>query len=188
MDWILSIRNYLFSPIRCVAFIKHLSFVFTYPDFIANLEFRFRWQYCSISPCTLKYKVLSFFFLLASICGILMELCLVLLWGFSIFGCMSKYTVLPWTVNCFHVVLIVRFHLSQTEDFSSFSVDYSVMSCFCNSSLKSLLQYSFPFSVHIYCGLRSSSKMVLSASVTVSHFFCPSTEQSNHIWRTDLTP
>ena len=127
VDWILSIRNYLFSPIRCVAFIKHLSFVFTYPDFIANLEFRFRWQYCSISPCTLKYKVLSFFFLLASICGILMELCLVLLYCFSIFGNISIHAVLPWTVNRFHIlVLMVWFHLSQTLDFSLFSVEKSL--------------------------------------------------------------
>ena len=60
-----------------------------------------------------------------------MELCLVLLYCFSIFGSILRYWVLPWTVNRFHIlVLIVRFHLSQTLDFSSFSVEYSVMSFF----------------------------------------------------------
>ena len=69
-----------------------------------------------------------------------MELCLVLLYCSTIFGSMSKYTVLPWTVNCFHIlVLIVRFHLSHKLDFSSFSVEYSVMSFFSNSSLTFLL-------------------------------------------------
>ena len=79
----------------------------------------------------LKYTVLSFFFLLASIGVILMDLCLVLLYWLYIFGSMSKYIVLPWTINCFHIlVLVVRFHLSQTLDFSSFSVEYSVMPFF----------------------------------------------------------
>ena len=60
-----------------------------------------------------------------------MELCLVLLYWLSIVGSMSKCMVLPWTINCFHfLVLIVRFHLSQTLDFSSFSVEYSVMPFF----------------------------------------------------------
>ena len=57
-----------------------------------------------------------------------MKLCLVLLYWLSIFGSMSRYWVLPWTVNCFNIlVLIVRFHLSQTLDFSSFSVEYIVL-------------------------------------------------------------
>ena len=42
-------HEYLFSPIRCVAFVKHLSFVITYPDFITNLEFGLRWQLLHIA-------------------------------------------------------------------------------------------------------------------------------------------
>ena len=34
-------QEYFFSPIRRVVFIKHLSFVFSYADFITNLEFGF---------------------------------------------------------------------------------------------------------------------------------------------------
>ena len=91
VDWILSTRNYLFSPIRCATFFEYFSFVFTYPDFKTNLEFGFRCQLLHIA-IWIEYTVLSFFLLLASTGVILMELCLTLLYWSSIFGSMSKYT------------------------------------------------------------------------------------------------
>ena len=102
-----------------------------------------------------------------------MELCLVLLYCSSIFGSTLRYWVLPWTVNCFHIlVLIVRFHLSQTLDFSSFLVEYSVMLSFFNSSLTLCVCYNTlaPYQSTDIAGLRPSLKMVLNASVTISPF------------------
>ena len=93
VDWILSTRNYLFSPIRCATFFEYFSFVFTYPDFIRSPTLNLGLDdNCFISQYKLKYTVLSFFLLLASTGVILMELCLTLLYWSSIFGSMSKYT------------------------------------------------------------------------------------------------
>ena len=117
-----------------------------------------------------------------------MELCLVLLYWLNIFGSMSKYMVLPWTINCFHIlVLVVRFHLSQTLDFSSFSVEYSAMpffltvpSYFCYNTL-SLYQSK---DIVGYAPLWRLFWMLLW-QFPLSY---PSMGQSSHIWRIDLIP
>ena len=50
--------------------------------------------------------------------------CFVLLYFVDICGSMSRYYVLPWTVNCFHILcFIALLHLSATQDFYSFSVE-----------------------------------------------------------------
>ena len=137
VDWILSIRNISSVQLGVYplsnTFLLYLLILTLSPTLNLGLH-----DNCFVSPYRLKYTVLSFFFLLASTGVILMELWLVLLYCSNIF--MSRYWVLTWTLNCFHIlVLIVRFHLSHTLDFSSFSVEYSVMSFFSNSSLIFLL-------------------------------------------------
>ena len=66
--------------------------------------------------------------------------CFVLIYCFTNLGSISRYCVLPWTVNCFHIfVLIVLFHRSHTDDFSSFSVEYKVILFLSSTSLTCLL-------------------------------------------------
>ena len=118
-----------------------------------------------------------------------MELCLVLLFCSSIFGSMSRYWVLSWTVNCFNIlVLIVRFHLSQTLNFSLFSLEYSVISFVSNSSLIFFVIILFPFispKILWFTALLEDGFECFRDSFP---FFYPSMPgQSNHIWRTDLT-
>ena len=87
---------------------------------------------------------------------------------FNISGSMCKYCVLPSILNFFHFLcFIVLFHLSTALDFSSFSVEYIVVSCLFNNSLRFLLQNFLPLSIHRCCGRLPSLKMVLNASVTV---------------------
>ena len=47
---------------------------------------------------------------------------------------------------------IVLFHLSTTLGLSSFSVEYIVVLCLSNNSLRCLLQSSLSLSTHRYCG------------------------------------
>ena len=69
-DWVCGLdfidQEYLFSPIRCVFFIKYFSLILAYPNFITNLEPIGLDDNYSISPYRLKYTLLSFFSLLAS--------------------------------------------------------------------------------------------------------------------------
>ena len=75
--------------------------------------------------------------------------------------------LLHWTVNCFYSFgqLIVLFHRSQTDNFSSFSVKYIFISFFSKSSFKCLLYNSLPLSTHRYCG-----SSFLNVSVPISTF------------------
>ena len=75
-------KEYLFSPIRCVP--------------ILTLSPALNWgldDNCSISLCRLKYTVLSFFFLLASMGITLMELCSVLLYCLKAAVCKYRLKV-----------------------------------------------------------------------------------------------
>ena len=125
-------QEYLFSTIRCVSFVKYfllyLLILTLSPTLNLGLD-----DNCSISPYRLKYTVLSFFFLLASTGVILMELCLVLLYWLSIFGDVKKFGITLDSKFLPHLGFNCTVP-SFTLDFSSFSVEYSVMPFFSNSS------------------------------------------------------
>ena len=113
-----------------------IGFVRTYPNFITNLAPRFRWQLLHIFIQTEIHGTFILLFTNFYRCHFNGAVFGVIIYWLSIFGSILRYWVLPWTVNCFHILVsIVRFHLSQTLDFPSFSVEYSVMSFVSNSSL-----------------------------------------------------
>ena len=113
-----------------------IGFVRTYPNFITNLAPRFRWQLLHIFIQTEIHGTFILLFANFYRCHFNGAVFGVIIYWLSIFGSILRYWVLPWTVNCFHILVsVVRFHLSQTLDFPSFSVEYSVMSFVSNSSL-----------------------------------------------------
>ena len=92
------------------------------------------------------------------------------LYCFNISGNVSNYSVLPRTVTCFHIlVLMVLFHRSPTDEFSSFSCEYICTAFFSKRPLRYLLLNSLPLSTHRYCGFLPSLSL-LKASLTVSPF------------------
>ena len=77
-------------------------------------------------------------------------------------------------MNCFHILVSVLFHCSQTDDFSSFSVEYIPILYFSN---KSLIIEFLPFiNPQILC-FSTLFKQSFNSSVTVSPFY-PLTVQS----------
>ena len=129
-----------------------------------------------------------FFFLLASTGVILTELCLVLLYCSSIFGSILRYWVLPWTVNSFHIlVLMVRFHLPQTLFFPHSWL--SVMLCYSFPTVTSYVCYNIlslyqSIDIVVYDPLWRWFWMLLWQFLA----FYWSMGQSSHIWRIDLEP
>src|SRR6218665_4064487 len=75
------------------------------------------------------HTIVLFFFILASLGDIFMEECLVSLYCTTIESKTSIYLLVELAVKYLNILsLIVRFHRSIMEDFSSFSVEYSTMS------------------------------------------------------------